>query len=113
MNLSLAQALINRGIINNTTRIIAKCPVWGMGQAPALQRLPLTVDKVVFEQGEMSIVSFHRDGRRFVVPLDKIELIDGMNPVRLAAAYDIKDDGLKKLNGKKRGRKPKNNNKFD
>jgi hypothetical protein len=37
----------------------------------------------------------------------KIELIDGMHPVRLAAAYDIKDTGDKKSAGKKRGRKPK------
>lgn len=107
MNNQLAKALIDRGIINRTTRIIARCPIRAMGNAPAEQTLALTVNRVVYEEGQMLFISSHRSGRKYSVPVGKIELIDGMHPTRLAAAYDIKDTGDKKAAGKKRGRKPK------
>lgn len=107
MNTQLAKALIDRGVINRTTRIIAKCPIRAMGNAPAEQSLALTVDRVVYENNQMLFITSHRSGRKYSVPVNKIELIDGMHPVRLAAAYDIKDTGDKKSAGKKRGRKPK------
>lgn len=107
MNSQLAQALIQRGIINTTTRIIAMCPITAMGHAPTEQRLPLTVERIIHEDDDFKFISSHRSGRRFSIPASKVELIDGMSPVRLAAAFDIKADGLKKTAGKKRGRKPK------
>lgn len=107
MNTQLAKALIDRGIITRTTRIIARCPIRAMGNAPAEQTLALTVNRVVYEEGQMLFISSHRSGRKYSVPVGKIELIDGMHPTRLAAAYDIKDTGAIKSAGKKRGRKPK------
>jgi len=107
MNTGLAQALLNRGIINNTTRVIARCPVMGMGGAPTEKQLVLSVESAHYENEELKFVTRHRDGRRFSVPTEKITEIDGMHPVRLAAAYDIKATGDKKSAGKKRGRKPK------
>lgn len=109
MNTGLAQALLKRGIINQSTRVIAKCPVMGMGGAPTEKLLPLNIERAVYEEHQLQFMASHRDGRRYKVPVDKIIEIDGMNPVRLAAAYDIKATGDKRPAGKKRGRKPRIN----
>lgn len=107
MKQSLAEALIQRGILANNSRIIAKCPIPAMGDMPAEQKLILTVDRIIFEGGTIKFHSVHKTGRKYSVPCENVEQIDGMHPVRLAAAYDIKPDGIKKVEGKKRGRKPK------
>jgi len=107
MQNELAQALIDRGVINNNTRIIAKCPVIVMGGMPGEQELALTVDRAYFEDGALKFRASHRSGKKYSVPAEKITIIDGMDPVRLAQAFDIKADGTKKISGKKRGRKPK------
>jgi hypothetical protein len=109
MNIELASALINRGIVNNRTRILARCPVPAFGGMPTEKLLFLNVDKVISEDGTMKFISCHRSGRKFSVPIDKIIEIDGMEPVRLGLAFDIKADGIKKGAGKKRGRKPRIN----
>jgi hypothetical protein len=104
---SLAEALITRGIINNKTRIIATCPITAMGHMPAYSSIQLTVTRIVAEDGAIKFHSESKTGRKYSVPCEEITIIDGMAPERLAAAYDIKADGLKKIDGKKRGRKPK------
>jgi hypothetical protein len=109
MNIELATALISRGIVNNKTRILARCPIAAFGGMPMEKRLFLNVDRVVSDEGTMKFISSHRSGRKFSVPIDKIEEIDGMEPTRLGLAYDIKADGGKKGAGKKRGRKPRIN----
>ena len=109
MKVNLAEALISRGIINNTTRIIAKCPIITMGDMPSEMSIPLTVDRIIVEDGTVKFHSSAKTGKRYSVPCEAVEEIDGMAPERLAAAYDIKPDGSKKLEGKKRGRKPKIN----
>ena len=109
MNNNLARALLDRGVINNKTRILAKCPMMAFGGMPTEELLNLTVDRVHNDDGSYTFVATHRTGRKFVVPCDKIIEIDGMEPVRLGLAYDIKADGLKKAAGKKRGRKPRIN----
>ena len=109
MNEALATALINRGVVNTKTRILARCPVAAFGGMPTEKLLFLNVDRVVSDEGTMKFISSHRTGRKFSVPIDKIEEIDGMEPTRLGLAFDIKADGLKKGAGKKRGRKPRIN----
>ena len=109
MKSTLAQALIERGVINRNTRIIADCPIRAMGDIPTEVEMTLTVDKATMESGTIKLYASDRSGRKFAVPSEKVKWIDGMNPVRLAAAYDIKPDGLKRAPGKKRGRKPKIN----
>ena len=109
MNEALATALINRGIVNNKTRILARCPVAAFGGMPTEKRLFLNVDRVVSDEGTMKFISSHRSGRKFSVPIDKIEEIDGMEPTRLGLAYDIKANGANRGGGKKRGRKPRIN----
>lgn len=108
MNSSLAQALINRGILNDTSRIVANCPIWSMGDMPDMKEIVLNVDRIVIDDGNIKLQSTSKSsGRRYSVPCEQVLYIDGMAPERLAAAYDIKPDGLKKAIGAKRGRKPK------
>jgi len=107
MKVTLAQALIERGILANNSRIIAKCPVTAMGDMPTEMDIVLTVDKFVLEDGTIKFHSVHKSGRRYSVRCEEIKVIDGMAPERLAAAYDIRPDGLKRAPGKKRGRKSK------
>ena len=109
MNIELATALINRGVVNTKTRILARCPVPAFGGMPMEKRLFLNVDKVVSDEGTMKFISSHRSGRKFSVPIDKIDEIDGMEPTRLGLAYDIKPNGANRCGGKKRGRKPRIN----
>ena len=109
MNEALATALISRGIVNNKTRILARCPIAAFGGMPMEKRLFLNVDRVVSDEGTMNFISSHRSGRKFSVPIDKIEEIDGMEPTRLGLAYDIKANGSLRGGGKKRGRKPRIN----
>ena len=103
---SLAEALIERGILNTNSRIYARCPVLAMGSSPTEKILPLSVTKIIYEEGTIKIHCVHTSGRRYSIPCEEINNIDGMAPERLAAAYDIKIDGNKN-SGKKRGRKPK------
>jgi len=109
MNIELATALINRGVVNTKTRILARCPVPAFGGMPMEKQLFLNVDKVVSDEGTMKFISSHRSGRKFSVPIDKIDEIDGMEPTRLGLAYDIKPNGVVRGGGKKRGRKPRIN----
>jgi len=109
MNEALATALINRGVVNTKTRILARCPVAAFGGMPMEKRLFLNVDKVISDEGTLKFISSHRSGRKFSVPIDKIDEIDGMEPTRLVLAYDIKPNGATRGGGKKRGRKPRIN----
>jgi hypothetical protein len=107
MKQSLAKVLIDRGIINNTTRIIAYCPITAMGNMPAYSSIPLTVNRIIEENQTIKFHTESKTGRRYSVPCEEITLVDGMDPERLAAAYDIKPDGNLRPSGAKRGRKPK------
>ena len=107
MKITLAQALINRGILGKTSRIIANCPITAMGDVPAYRELTLTVERVVVEEGTIKFHTVSRAGRKYSIPCEEVVEVDGMNPVRLAAAYDIRPDGLVRSPGKKRGRKSK------
>lgn len=106
---TLAKALIDRGVLNTTSRIRAKCPIVTIGHMPSEATLMLNVERIVVEDGSFKFLSSATSGKRYSVPCEKVEMIDGMYPERLAAAYDIKPDGNIKLPGKKRGRKPKIN----
>jgi hypothetical protein len=109
MKVTLATALINRGLMNPGVRLVALCPIPALGNAPATEKLALTLERIVDDHGEIKFITSHRSGRRYSVPCDKVITIDGMAPIRLAAAYDIKADGINKNGGKKRGRKPRIN----
>ena len=70
MKIQLAQALIERGILNNTSRVYARCPVLGMGNAPTEAVLPLTVDRIISEDGTLKLHCVHTSGRRYSIPCE-------------------------------------------
>jgi hypothetical protein len=107
VKVSLAQAVIERGILNNTSRIYARCPIVAMGDMPSEAVIPLTVSRIISEDGTLKLHCVHSSGRKYSIPCEEVDNIDGMAPERLAAAYDIKPTGNTKSAGKKRGRKPK------
>ena len=55
MKLTLAQALIERGVLNHNSRIIADCPVRAMGDIPTEMEMALTVTRAVFEDGTIKL----------------------------------------------------------
>lgn len=107
MKETLAKALITRGILNVNSKIVAKCPILGIGHMPDEKKLTLTVDRIVMENSGIKFFTTASTGKRYSVPCEKVEVIDGMRPARLALAYDIKEDGNIRTMGAKRGRKPK------
>lgn len=103
MKLKLAEALINRGIIQPGTLAYGKTLTAGLGQTPQMIPMELMIE-------ELKNNAFHccdRLGTRYIMLVEDVEQIDGMDPVRLASVYDIRSDGSNKLPSKKRGRKPK------
>jgi hypothetical protein len=46
-------------------------------------------------------------GKKYLMALSDLESIDGMDLARYARVYNIKADGSRAKDGKKRGRKPK------
>jgi hypothetical protein len=109
MKIELVKALIERGVINKSTCIVADCPVLAMGGMPAEMELPLVVDRIHVDNGVLTIYARNKHGHKYNVDINKIKSIDGMDPLRLGAAYNIKPNGNSGLVGKKRGRKPKLN----
>lgn len=109
MKVNLAKTLINKGIIRPRTRITAKCPVYAMGEMPADISLTLSVDRIAIDNDSVRFYATHNSGKRFAVGCEQVKVVDGMEPERLAAAYDIDRNGQIRLPGKKRGRKPKIN----
>lgn len=103
MKKQLAEALINKGIMQPGTLLYGFTQTSGLGQI--LQTLPL---ELMMENFDGEIFSCRdRLGKKFSMHIDNVKEVDGMDPIRLASVFDIKADGENKVVGKKRGRKPK------
>lgn len=103
MKRQLAEALINKGIMQPGTLLYGYTQTSGLGQT--LQTLPLELMMENFD-GEIFICR-DRLGKKYTMHINDVKEVDGMDPIRLASVFDIKADGEKKIAGKKRGRKPK------
>lgn len=86
MNSKLLSELVDQGFVDTNTKVHAylKIKIFGGGTARVLKEM-----------------SWHP-----TIPAADITSIEGMDPERFAASYDIKPDGEKKVY-KRRGRKPK------
>ncbi len=103
MKKQLAEVLINRGIMKPGTLLYGYTQTSGLGQT--LQTLPL---ELMMEEFNGEIFNCRdRLGKKYIMHIDDVQEVDGMDPVRLASVFDIKADGGNKITGKKRGRKPK------
>lgn len=110
MDIKLAEALVAKNLLPQGTEVRAKylaTSLGGIGQVLVSDDFSITQ---IFKnpQGELRFqLESTRDGGTIKLPPIAIMEIDGMEPERFAAVYDIKADGGKAVVGKRRGRKPK------
>lgn len=103
MKKTLAEALLNKGIMQPGTLLYGRTQSYGLGQS--LQMVPI---ELMMENFDGEIFSCRdRLGREYTMHVDNVQEVDGMDPTRLASIFNIKADGSAKAPGKKRGRKPK------
>lgn len=111
MNSKLAEALILKGHLPAGTEVEARYKTMGLG---SVNNVTVTGDFSIVstEVNEDGRVMFKladlRSGAPTQVEAEAIEGIDGMDPERFAAVWDITASGGKAVVGKRRGRKPKN-----
>ena len=103
MKKTLAETLLNKGIMRPGTLLYGKTQSYGLGQD--LQMVPVELMLENFD-GE-NFTCRDRLGREYVMHVDNVQEVDGMEPTRLASVFNIKADGSDKIAGKKRRRKPK------
>lgn len=111
MDSNLATSLVNKGVLAKGTEIEAQYRAAGLGGLGTVSVAgEFTIDDIgKTTTGELVFVATStRDGKRRNILAEAIMTIDGMDPARYAAVYNIKADGGTAVTGKRRGRKPKN-----
>ena len=110
MDISLATKLIAKNLINESTEVVARYRGSSIsGDMNVVSTDIFSVVEVLEMVDDTILLSVQstRDGHtRRVFVTDVLE-IDGMEPNRFAAVYNIKADGSAATVGKRRGRKPK------
>jgi hypothetical protein len=110
MDSNLATSLVNKGVLVTGTEIEAHYRAAGLGGVgTVVAKGEFTIDSVgKTTEGDMIFVATStRDGRKQRILAEAVTSIDGMDPSRFAAVYNIKADGSGAKMGKRRGRKPK------
>lgn len=110
MDLNLAISLVNKGVLNEGTEIEARYRAAGLGGVGTVVVAgEFTIDRVGQAQDGRLVfeATSTADGKKKWLPAEAITSIDGMEPARFAAVYNIKADGSGAKMGKRRGRKPK------
>ena len=103
MKKQLAEALLNKGIMQPGTLLYGFTQASGLGQT--IQTIPM---ELMMENFDGEIFSCRdRLGKKYAMHIDDVKEVDGMDPIRLASVFNVKSDGGNKIAGKKRGRKPK------
>ncbi len=111
MDNKLAEALIARNLLPVGTEVRAKHKAMGLGSVNNVlvsSDFSIAGHKVKEDGTIVFKLADLRSGAPSTVNADAIEDIDGMDPIRFAAVWDITADGGKAVVGKRRGRKPKN-----
>jgi hypothetical protein len=109
MNNSLLKVLIDRNIIGVRTEIDARY----RGRDIAGHALVASTGTFLILEIQNSDTGYRFlcadviDGSRRLLAGDAIVGVDGMDPIRLAANYEIDEDGNRIKVGKRRGRKPR------
>lgn len=94
MNLNLFKTLLDKNIINSTTIIESYYPARMLGGLSTC-KLSDNFNFVKFVNDKITLKRVNTN-EIYILPVDNILCIDGMNPVRLAEIYGIKSDGSKK-----------------
>ena len=106
LNSGLVETLIDRKILNQTTRILAEFEKTDN----SLRKLKLKdlfyIEKVERDKTGTLFLKLCRieTKERFTLPLENILEIDGMEPKVLAKAFGLSINGSKSISGKRRGR---------
>lgn len=102
---ALAKTLIDRNIINKSTKIEAYYTRMDFSGSYNRTRNTLSLANVCKHGEEYSFVLYDQHSDLVVtVPVEDVMAIDGMEPSLVAEAFDLQMDGTKKILGKKRGR---------
>lgn len=109
MKEELFTALVSRNLINENCEIRASRET----SSTSLTGIDLMLEDFSFQNWTTGADNLRvtleslRDGRRVEVPVSRIAMIDGQDPVRFAAAHDISATGRAITMGPRRGRAPK------
>jgi hypothetical protein len=110
MDIKLAEALVSKALLPVGTEVKAKYLAVGLGGIGTVLVDDIFTIKQIFRnpEGELRFqLESTRDGVVRRLPAVAIFELDGMDPERFAAVWDIKADGGAAKVGKRRGRKPK------
>lgn len=110
METNLAEALVAKSLLPQGTEVKAKYLATGLGGIGTVLVDDIFTIKQIFRnpEGELRFqLESTRDGAVRRLPAVAIFELDGMDPERFAAVWDIKSDGGAAVVGKRRGRKPK------
>ena len=110
MEIKLAEALVAKNLLPQGTEVKAKYLAAGLGGIGTVLVSDEFTIKQLFRNAEGELrfqLESTRDGVVRKLPPLAIEEIDGMDPHRFAAVWNIKADGDAAKVGKRRGRKPK------
>lgn len=110
MDNKLAEALLARNLLPPGTEVRAKHMAMGLGSVNNVlvaSDFSIAGHKTNEDGSIVFTLADLRSGARTKVLAGDIEDIDGMDPARYAAVWDITSDGGKAVVGKRRGRKPK------
>lgn len=108
MNDNLAETLVNKNIINTNTKLEARYFGKGLDGSFTVPSVGTFIVSSIKKDKIITFILRRTDGFETTVPANNILRIDGMDPVRLAHVYNLKEDGSPRKIGKKRGRKSKN-----
>ena len=114
---NLANVLISKGIIKSTTEIKASFNAVSLSGLPDNKLTGTFRINSIFKEtsGRVLFEVYDSLSRKIMIPSEDVEMIDGMEPERLASIYNIKPNGQSKsckidpITGQemRRGRKPK------
>lgn len=109
MNISLLKVLIERKIIGVRTEIDARYRGRDIAGNPLVAATGtfLILDIAQTDTDYTFTCADTIDGKRRLIQGDSIVGVDGMDPIRLAANYELDENGNRVKVGKRRGRKPR------
>jgi hypothetical protein len=109
MNISLLKVLVERNIIGVRTEIDARYRGRDIAGNPLVTVVGtfLILDISQTDSGFTFTCADTIDGKRRLIQGESIVGVDGMDPIRLAANYELDENGERVKVGKRRGRKPR------
>ena len=110
MNNSLLKTLVDRNLVTVRTEIDATYRGRDIAGMPSVATTGTFLIQTITHKEDGSFAFNCADtvaGRQRVIPGSAIVAIDGMDPIRFAANFELTEDGEPMKVGKRRGRKPK------